>query len=86
MRICDLKQKEVINAKDCQRLGYVGDVEFDIISGKITKIIVPGPCKMWGVIGHDHEYCISFCCIKQIGADIILVDVDIEKVLIKCQY
>ena len=25
MTICDLKQKEVINIKDCKRLGFVGD-------------------------------------------------------------
>ena len=30
MRIYDLKQKEVINVKDCKRLGYVGDVDFDM--------------------------------------------------------
>ena len=29
IRIYDLKQKEVINIKDCARLGYVGDVEFE---------------------------------------------------------
>ena len=29
MRICDLRQKEVINIKDCKRLGYVCDIEFD---------------------------------------------------------
>lgn len=27
MTICDLKQKEVINIKDCKRLGFVGDVD-----------------------------------------------------------
>lgn len=30
MRICDLRQKEVINIKDCKRLGYVCDIEFDL--------------------------------------------------------
>ena len=30
MRISDLKQKEVINICDCKRLGYVGDVDFDM--------------------------------------------------------
>ena len=27
MRICDLRQKEVINIKDCKRLGYVCDID-----------------------------------------------------------
>ena len=33
MRICDLRQKEVINIKDCKRLGYVCDIEFDRKTG-----------------------------------------------------
>lgn len=86
VRICELRQKEVINCRDCQRLGCVSDVEIDISTGKIIQIIVPGPCKIWGIIGHDHEYVINFCCIKQIGTDVILVDIDIEKALQKTRF
>ena len=43
MTICDLKQKEVINIKDCKRLGFVGDVDFDMKTGCMTAFIVPGP-------------------------------------------
>ena len=39
MRICELKQREVINVKDCKRLGFVGDVDFDISTGKMLAII-----------------------------------------------
>ena len=84
MRICELRDKEVINCRDCERLGFVGDIQFDIITGCITHIIVPGPCKIWGILGRDHEYIIDVCSIKQIGIDIILVDVDVEKCLVKC--
>ena len=45
MRICDLRQKEVINIKDCKRLGYVCDIEFDRKTGCITQLIVPGTGK-----------------------------------------
>ncbi len=48
MRICDLKEKEVINICDGERLGYVEDVEFDLCTGRVTHIIIPGPCKFWG--------------------------------------
>ena len=41
MRFLELKEKEVINCKDCSRLGYVADVEFDCETGKILAIIVP---------------------------------------------
>jgi len=84
MRICELREKEVINCRDCMRLGYVCDIEFDICTGCITHIIVPGPAKVWGILGRDHEYVIKSCDIKQIGVDIILVDIDAEKCIIKC--
>ncbi len=83
MRICDLREKEVINCRDGLRLGYVYDVEFDICTCKITHIIVPGPCKVWGILGRDQEYVISCSCVKQFGIDVILVDIDPEKHLVK---
>ena len=43
MRICELKQKEVINICTCRTLGCPVDVEFDCESGCITAIVVPGP-------------------------------------------
>ena len=53
MRICELKQREVINVKDCKRLGFVGDVDFDISTGKMLAIIVPGPGCVWGFLGRE---------------------------------
>lgn len=86
MRFSDFKEKEVINCRDGERLGYVCDLVFDINTGNILKIIIPGPCKIWGILGRDHEYIISYCCITQIGADVILVDIDAEKALVKIPY
>lgn len=84
MRVCELKQKEVINCRDGERLGFVCDVDFDIKTCVLKALIVPGPCKVFGILGRDHEYVIDVCCIRQIGPDVILVDVDIEKVFVKC--
>jgi YlmC/YmxH family sporulation protein len=86
MRMCELKQKEVINCRDGERLGYVCDLEFDVQTGIITQLIVPGPCKIWGILGRDHEYVINYCSIKQIGTDVILVDIDAEKCLVKSAF
>lgn len=83
MRMCELREKEVINERSCKRLGYVCDIDMDICTGKIINIIVPGPCKVWGVIGRDHEYVIGFCCIKLIGPDIIIVNIDEDKCFVK---
>ena len=76
VRICELKEKEVINVCDGERLGFVEDVEFDLCTAKITHIIVPGPCKFFGVLGREVEYVIDLCHICKIGCDLILVEVD----------
>ena len=39
MRICELREKEVINIRDCQRLGRVLDIEFDLHTGVICQQI-----------------------------------------------
>jgi YlmC/YmxH family sporulation protein len=86
MRFCELKDKEVINCRDGERLGYICDIEIDIHTGIVVRLIVPGPCKIWGILGRDQEYVIDYTCIKQIGADVILVDIDAEKALIKSAF
>ena len=40
--IADFRDKEVINICDGRRLGYVIDVEFDVNSGRILSIVLPG--------------------------------------------
>ena len=84
MRICDLREKEVINICDGERLGFVEDVEFDLCTGKITHIIIPGPCKFFGVLSREEEYIIEICHICKIGTDLILVEVNKERVTNKC--
>ena len=69
MRLCELREKEVINACDCKRLGCVVDLDFDPCSGEILAIIVPGPGKICGFLGTDREFVIPFRCIKKIGPD-----------------
>ena len=73
-RMVELRYKEVINICDGCRLGFVGDVEVLIPEGKVTALIVPGPCRFFGLFGRGEEYYIPWDCIKQIGDDIILVD------------
>ena len=75
MRISELKQKEIINVKDGKRLGIAGDVDFDMKTGCLLALIVPGPGCICGFLGREKEYVIPFCDICQVGEDIILVDV-----------
>ena len=74
MRVCDLRQKEVINICTCKSLGCPLDVEFDPKTGCLTAIIVPVPGKLCGLFGPASEYVIPWQCIRQIGEDIILVE------------
>ena len=83
MRICDLKNKEVINASNCEILGCVSDVDIDLCTGKILALIIPGPGKVFGFLCRENEYIIPFECIVKIGPDIILVNVCVDKVLVK---
>lgn len=85
MRLCELREKDVINIHDCKSLGCVVDIIFDMCNGRLEAIIVPGPCQLWGIFGHDAEFIIPFECIKKVGPDIILVEVSEEKCLHKCK-
>lgn len=84
MRICDLKNKEVVNICDGKIIGFVSDVDFDIHKGCICAIIVPGPIKFFSFCFRDIEYVIPFDRIECIGPDAILVKVRLEDVICKC--
>ena len=75
MRVTELHCKEVICISDGRRLGFICDVEVEIPSGNIIAIVVPGPCRLWGVVGRQDDYVIPWRCIKRIGPDIVLVDI-----------
>lgn len=78
MRFWELKEKEVINCKDGKRLGYVADLEIDLMSGKVCKLFVPTSGKFCGCLGKGTEYCIFWNQIVRIGEDIILVDIELK--------
>ena len=85
MRICELKQKEVINANDCKRLGFVGDVDFDMGKGCIVSMILPVPGCFCCFLGREKENIIPFCYICQVGEDVILVNVKKKEVEESCK-
>lgn len=78
MRFWELKEKEVINCKDGKRLGFVADLEIDVMSGKVCKLFVPVAGKFCGCFGKGAEYVIFWNQIVRIGSDIILVDIDVR--------
>ncbi len=84
MRICNLRDKEVINTNDCKILGFIADVDFEVESGHIIALIVPGPAKICGLIGRDIEYVIPYKCVVNVGPDVVLVNVCLEEITKKC--
>ena len=79
MRLCELKQKEVINTCTCKSLGCPVDLEFNCKTGKIESLIRPGPGRFCCFWGRESEYIIPWNCICQIGDDIILVEIQEDK-------
>lgn len=78
MRFCELQEKDVINVADCCFLGNVCDLDIDEKTGCIRTLIVPQPCRWFGMFFRDFEYFIPWKNIKCIGRDIILVDVCLD--------
>lgn len=72
----NIRDREVIDVKDGKKLGVVTDVEIDFEQGRITSIIIPGPGKFMNLFGRDNDVVIPWSCIKKIGVDVILVDID----------
>lgn len=83
MTFLDLKQKEVINCKDCKRIGCVADVEFEPNCGQICALIVPVPIRFFSCFNRCEHYYIKFCDVVRIGPDIVLVDVCLEHCIMK---
>ena len=79
MSLCELEEKEVINACDCKRLGFVADLIIEECTGRIDALIVPRGGKLCGFFSDGGEYVIPFGCVKKIGPDIILVEIHEKK-------
>lgn len=85
MRLCELREKEVINLCTCRRLGCVQDLIFDLCNGCLEAIVVPEHSKFCGLFGSDDEFVIPIDCIKKIGEDFILIEISEEKFLKSCR-
>ena len=74
MQFCEFCEKEVISVRDCRKLGNVYDMEFDACSGCICKLIVREHSGLLGFLCCGAATTVPYSKIKQIGSDIILVD------------
>ena len=74
IKFTDLQCREVICIGSGQRLGFITDIQIEIPEGNICAIVVPGPCRFFGVAGRREDYIIPWNCIRKIGPDIVLVE------------
>lgn len=79
LKMSELRCKEVICVADGRRLGFVCDIHIEVPDGCVTAIIVPGPCRFFGLFGRKDDFVIPWQCIRRIGPDIILVEVKPEE-------
>lgn len=70
----ELRCKEVINVVDGRKLGHIIDIVFELQSGRITGLVVPGNCNFWNVFNKNNELFIPYSQICKIGEDSILVE------------
>ena len=72
-RFQDLRNKEVINARDGSRLGFVCDTIVDTCTARLTCLVVYGRPKCFGLLGREEDIVIKWCEIQVIGEDTVLV-------------
>ena len=71
----ELRCREVICIGSGQRLGFVQDVRIRLPEGCIDAVLVPGRCRLLGLLGPKEDYVIPWRCITRIGPDLILADI-----------
>ena len=75
MRLCELREKDVINVCNCECLGFVVDIDIDVCTGVVLALIIPGCGKMWSMFGRGSELLIPWSQVVRVGPDIILVEI-----------
>lgn len=75
MTLHELNEKDVIQMKTGENLGRIDDIVFE--EAQITKVILRGRPRMFGMLGRDDDLVIPWAAVKSIGADVVMVDVEI---------
>ena len=72
-RLEELRNKQVVCVHTGEVLGYVGDIEFDIESGKIESLVIYGKTRAFGLFGRSNDIVIPWADIDVIGSQTVLV-------------
>lgn len=70
----ELRQKEVIDIRTGEKLGYIDDIRIDAAGVSASELVIYSSRGFFGFIGSDDD--IIFRCreIKVIGSDVILIE------------
>ncbi|SHE35631.1 sporulation protein, YlmC/YmxH family [Tissierella praeacuta DSM 18095] len=74
LKLSEIREKEIININNGERMGYIDDFELNLENGCIDSIIINGISKILGIFGKNSEIAIDWNDIIKIGTDTILVD------------
>lgn len=71
--LSELREKEVINIENGEKLGFIDDVEFETEREKIAAFVIFGRKRLYGLFGKDKDLIITCEQIQLIGTDTVLV-------------
>ncbi len=74
LKLSEIREKEIININNGERMGYVYDFELDLEKGTIIGIVIAGTSKVFSLFGKGEDTIIDWHSITKIGRDAILVD------------
>lgn len=78
LKLSEIRDKEIINISNGERMGYAYDFELDLDQGVIVGIVMPGTSKALSLFSKTEDIIIEWKSIIKIGTDTILVDYNNE--------
>jgi YlmC/YmxH family sporulation protein len=80
LRLSELSGKEIVDVKQAERLGVLGqtDLEINVSNGQIQALLIPS-LKWFGFRKQGGEVRVPWRHIKKIGNDMIIIDIPDEE-------
>ena len=78
MNLSDLQNKDIVNMLDGKKIGNIIDARFNISTGVIEKLIIEPTKSLFSLKNNELE--ISFSEIKKIGEDVILIEINGQRI------
>ncbi|MBR6102548.1 MAG: YlmC/YmxH family sporulation protein [Ruminococcus sp.] len=80
-----LRDKEVVNVKTGEKIGFVDDLELDSTTGRVVSLVIYGRSRAFGLMGRDEDIVVRCSDIDLIGEDTVLVRFEKDTICIKSQ-